>query len=134
MKKEKDRQKNPLALMIVVLSGIVLVGTIAFLAGSIYGSQMTYIVLHNEMEQPVGQVELTDFSFYLNMTCDDNLRFYSGDYGEEYRSICKNGGVEIILPEFNLTENKTLWVHLSKEGVTVRRSMTIVPEEIGGKK
>lgn len=79
------------------------------------------------------QTELTNFTYYLNIseinfTCDDNLSFFSEDYNEEYESKCRSENwVTILLPQFNLTKNTTMWVHWSEGADEFRRKVVISP-------
>ena len=83
-------------------------------------------------EQPK-QIELTNFTYYLNLSsvniiCEDNLRFYSCDYSEEYNANCRTENwVEVLLPRYNLTKNTTMWVYWEEGEEVFRREVTISP-------
>lgn len=78
------------------------------------------------------QTELENFSYYLNtssinLSCENNLSFYSDDYSEKYEFKCVDGGVEVLLPRFNLTKNTTIWMDYTEESINLRRTITIAP-------
>lgn len=85
-------------------------------------------------EQPK-QTELEDFSYYLNtssvnISCENNLSFYSEDHNEKYEFKCVDGGVRVFLPKFNLTKNTTMWMYYGDEPMNLRRIVTVTPYQL----
>ena len=81
------------------------------------------------------QTELEDFSYYLNtssvnISCENNLSFYSEDYSEKYEFKCVDGGVRVFLPKFNLTKNTTMWMYYGDEPMNLRRIVTVTPYQL----
>jgi len=81
------------------------------------------------------QTELEDFSYYINISsvnvsCKDNLSFYSDDYSEKYKFKCVDGGVKVFLPNLDITKNTTMWMHYAEESMSLRRNVTITPYQI----